>query len=80
VRTKKKKKKSPSNSGSPNRDRNSSGRGDNGSISRMSAGLIDKKLKPTLDQGLHFMPASVKVPAKQTEFYDNVHGSAITQQ
>ena len=77
---KKKKKRSPSNSGSPGR--NSSGREGNHSVSRMSAAGLHahSKLKPTLDQGLHFVQASVKVPAKQTAFYDQHHASHITEQ
>ena len=82
VTKKGKKKQSPSNSGSPGR--NSSGREGTHSVSRMSAaggGLhAHSKLKPTLDQGLHFVPTSVKVPAKQTAFYDHHHASHITEQ
>ena len=64
-------KRSPSKSNSPNRNQDF----DNG-----STGRVEKKLKPTLDQGLHFVHTSVNVPVKQTNFYDNKHGSAITEQ
>ena len=39
----------------------------------------DKKLKPTLNQGLEFINTSVNIPVKQTSFYDNKHGSTITE-
>ena len=41
---------------------------------------LDPKLRPTLDEGLHFVPASIKVPTKQTLFYDDKHHSGLTEQ
>lgn len=72
VKKPRKKKRSPSSN---------SARGGGGSIghfnhstSRMStSGLKDPKLRDTLDQNLHFVPTSVKVPVKQTAFYDDKH-------
>ena len=40
----------------------------------------DPKLRDTLNQSLHFIPTSIKVPVKQTHFYDDKHHSAITEQ
>lgn len=40
----------------------------------------DPKLRATLDEGLHYVPASIKVPTKQTLFYDDKHASGITEQ
>lgn len=51
----------------------------NHSISKMSVGMHkDPKMRDTLDQNLHFVPTSVKVPVKQTLFYDDKHHSGIT--
>ena len=53
------------------------------SSSRMSTSGIrrtEPKLRPTLDQSLHYVATSVKVPIKQTNFYDNKHDSHITEQ
>ena len=45
-----------------------------------SSGLKGPKLRDTLDQGLHFKEGSIRVPIKQTVFYDDKHHSGITQQ
>ena len=50
------------------------------SMSKISNAGKDPKLRATLDQNLHWKPTSIKVPVKQTNFYDDKHGSGITDQ
>lgn len=72
----KRKKRSPSSQSNQN---NSIGHPHGHSASRMSS-HNGPKLRETLDQNLHYIAASVKVPLKQTHFYDEKHDSGVTQQ
>ena len=56
--------------------------GRQGSTSKISnaGNFKNTKLRDTLNQSLHFVPTNVKVPIKQTKFYDSAHVSSITEQ